>query len=712
MSNHRIRNEYTGLEIAIIGMSCRFPGANSLDEFWENLKNGVESIQFFTDQEVESSNSNREFWDRPNFIPVGGIVENSEYFDAAFFGYKPLEAEFMDPQIRLFYECCWESLELSGYNPESFKGLIGIYSGATNNRGWEYPGLKDKRAKILGYFVRDHLIDRDFLSTRVAYKLNLRGPAITIKTACSTGLVAVDLACRALLTGQCEIAIAGSVSLQSNSLLGHFYNEGMIGSQDGHVRSFDAKSQGVIFSEGVGTVILKRLKTAIEDRDNIYAVIKGIAVNNDGSRKGAYEAPCTEGQEEVIRRAIYMAEVDSNSITYVETHGTGTVIGDPIEIEGLRRAFNTEKKGYCAIGSVKSNLGHTDTAAGIAGFIKIVLSLKNRLIPPSLHFESPNPKIDFKNSPFYVNTSLKEWKHAEFPLRGGVSSFGVGGTNAHVILEEAPEPMQTTKSRQWQLLLLSARTKSALEKATENLVNFFQENHAINTADIAYTLQVGRKSFKARKMWVINPSNPDFEIANISTARDKNRLILMFSGQGSQYVNMGRDIYNTEKFFREELERCFRILKPIMGYDPKESLYPLSETSENPKKIDINQTEVAQPIIFAFEYALAKLLLHWGLKPHAMIGHSIGEYVAACLSGVFSLEDALKLVAIRGKLMQQMPSGAMMSITLPEKGLIPLLQGHTAISIAAVNAPNLCVVSGPQKEMEAFRLKKGRCATQ
>jgi len=702
MNDRHNKNEYTGLEIAVIGMSCRFPGANSVDEFWENLKNGVESINFFTEDEIEASNPNRDYWDRPNFIPATGTVENPEHFDAAFFGYKPLEAEFMDPQIRFFYECCWESLELSGYNPETFEGLIGVYAGATNNRGWEYPGLIDQRTRIIGYFVRDHLIDRDFLSTRIAYKLNLRGPAITMKTACSTGLVAVDLACRGLLTGQCEIALAGAASIQANSLRGYLYAEGMISSQDGHVRSFDAKSQGVVFSEGVGAVALKRLKMALKDRDTIYAVIKGTAVNNDGSRKGAYEAPCTEGQEEVIRRAIHMAEVNPNSITYVETHGTGTVIGDPIEIEGLKGAFNTEKKAYCAIGSVKSNFGHTDTAAGIAGFIKTVLSLKNRLIPPSLHFESPNPKINFENSPFYVNTSLKKWENKEYPLRAGVSSFGVGGTNAHAILEEAPEPLQTTSSRKLQLLLLSAKTETALEKATENLVKYIEENKKNNLSDVAYTLQVGRKAFKARKMWVLNPSAPDFEMANISTARDKNHLIFMFSGQGAQYLNMGREIYNTERIFREELEKCFKILKPIMGYDPKESLYPLSETSESLEKTDINQTEITQPIIFSFEYALAKLLLHWGLKPYAMIGHSIGEYVAACLAGVFSLEDALKLVAIRGKLMQQMPSGAMMSITLSEEDLMPLLKEHTAISMAAVNAPNLCVVSGPHKKIETL----------
>jgi acyl transferase domain-containing protein/acyl carrier protein len=716
------KHEYTGLEIAVLGMSCRFPGADTIEEYWEILKNGEESIYFFRGEEMEASGLKSKSKNRDNLKPVRGIVTDPEFFDSAFFGYKPLDADFMDPQLRIFYECCWEALELAGYNPESYEGLIGIYAGATNNRGWEVEALFSERSKLLGYFARDHLIDRDFLSTRIAYRLNLRGPAITMKTACSTGLVAVDLACRGILTGQCDIALAGASSLMSNTVLGYIYAEGMINSPDGHVRAFDAKAGGVVFSEGTGVVVLKRLRNAIKDRDTLQAVIKGTAVNNDGSRKGAYEAPCVEGQEEVIRRAIHMAEVDPTSITYIETHGTGTVIGDPIEIESLKRAFNTDKKGYCAIGSVKSNIGHTDTTAGIAGFIKTVLVLKHRMIPPSLHFEQSNPKIDFENSPFYVNTGLVEWKNDRYPLRAGVSSFGVGGTNVHAVLEEAPPPGETSKSRDWQMIMISARTPAALNKAAENLQRHFNQNPGLSPADAAYTLQMGRKSLKYREMWLVDSSAPVFDMPHTAEAREKNRLVFMLPGQGAQYENMGRDLYEKEPAFRQEMDRCFGILKPLMDCDIKKILYPRSDCrggSQDPPSpgnsplergapqgrgvlSDINQTEIAQPVLFIFEYALAKLLMQWGLKPYAMIGHSIGEYTAACLSGVFSLEDALKLVVMRGKLMQQMPSGAMLSVTLPEEELMPLLRSHTGVSLAAVNAPSLCVVSGPHQDIAAL----------
>jgi acyl transferase domain-containing protein/acyl carrier protein len=742
MDELRLKREYTGLEIAVIAMSCRFPDANNIEEFWENLRNGVESIHFFNMKEAEISDPQRVYIDDPDYVPAKGMLENPGYFDAGFFGYKPLEADVMDPQIRFFYECCWEGLELSGYNPESYEGLIGVYAGATNHRAWEMAGLLNQRAQVLGYFARDHLIDRDFLSTRIAYKLNLRGPAITLKTACSTGLVAVDLACRALLTGQCDIALAGATSMLPETLKGYVYREGMIASPDGHVRSFDHKSEGVVFSDGTGVVVLKRLKAALKDRDIIQAVIKGTAVNNDGSRKGAYEAPGTEGQEEVIRAAIHMARVEPESITYLETHGTGTVIGDPIEIEALKRAFNTNKKGFCAVGSVKSNFGHLDTAAGIAGFIKTVLVIMHRMIPPSLHFVKPNPKIDFENTPFYVNTGLVEWKNEKYPLRAGVSSFGVGGTNAHAVLEEPPEPGETSPGREWQMILASARTTSALNKVSENLLDHFKKNPGAPTADAAYTLQVGRKVFKYRQMWMAHAVKPALDMPFISEARDKNRLIFMFSGQGAQYVNMGWDVYRTERVFREEMDRCFEILKGFMDYNVKEILYPgdsvskvsevskaseVSKLSEAIETIDqsspdnntshtshtshishmsymsyINQTEITQPVIFAFEYAMAKLLMHWGIKPYAMIGHSIGEYVAACLSGVFSPEGALRLVTIRGKLMQQMPSGAMLSVTLPEEELMPLLRARIELSLAAVNAPSLCVVSGPHQTVAAF----------
>jgi acyl transferase domain-containing protein/acyl carrier protein len=718
-------HDLTGLEIAIIGMNGRFPGARNLKEFWENLKNGVESISFFSDQELEARGVSPEAREEPNYVRAKGLIDEIEYFDPGFFGFSPNEAEVMDPQLRILYQSVWEVLEIAGYTPETCDGGVGLYVGGSNNRWWEMKAFYSNAAELLGAFALDHLIDRDFFSTRLAHRLNLRGPAVTLKTACSSALVALDLACRSLLTGQCDIAIAGGASFVYLKRPGYTFKEGLIRSRDGHCRAFDENAHGVVFSDAVGVVALKRLQDAITDRDAIWAVIKGTAVNNDGSRKGTYEAPCVEGQAEVIRMAYHIAEVNPETVTYVETHGTGTIIGDPIEIEGLKRAFSTDKRHFCAVGSVKTNVGHTDTAAGITGFIKTVLALQHRLIPPSINFEKPNPKIDFENSPFYVNHRLSAWEPGCYPvLRAGVSSFGVGGTNVHVVLEEAPEPRQTSPGRPWQMIVLSGRTETALKKATENLAAYLKENPGVNLADAAYTLQVGRKAFRLRRMLVSpgaadtirlleaadDPSSPDFGSTFTATSRDRNQLVFMFSGQGAQYVNMGLDLYKTEPVFREEMDRCFEILKGLLDDDIKEILYPgeignrsyRSNKSYKSYKSHINQTEITQPVLFMFEYALAKLLMHWGIEPYAMIGHSIGEYVAACLSGVFSLQDGLRLVAARGKLMQQMPAGAMLSVSLPEEELIPLLEQHNQLALAAVNSPSLCVVSGPHHAIDLF----------
>ncbi|UCH92255.1 MAG: SDR family NAD(P)-dependent oxidoreductase, partial [Candidatus Aminicenantes bacterium] len=545
-------------------------------------------------------------------------------------------------------------------------------------------------------------------------------PAVTLDTACSTSLVLIHLACQGLLSGDCDIALAGGVSIRALDKKGYWYEQGMLHSPDGHCRAFDANAQGCNFGNGVGIVVLKRLAEAAADGDTIHAVIKGSSINNDGAGKAGYTAPSSDGQAQVIRTALEMAEVEPETITYIETHGTATTLGDPVEIEGLKSAFNSEKKHFCRIGSVKTNIGHLNHAAGVAGFIKTVLALKYQLIPPSLHFESPNPKIDLENSPFTVNTELTRWKRDRYPLRAGVSSFGIGGTNAHVILEEAPEGtrgLAPLSKRKYQLILLSAKTETALERMTTNLANHLKEKPGIRLADASYTLQVGREAFKYRKMIVVSnindairclapgedPSSPGSGSIHTGTARDNNRLVFMFSGQGSQYVNMGLGLYQSEPVFREEMDRCFEILKPLMDYDIKEILY-WSEQSDRSDRSDslINQTEIAQPLLFVFEYALAKLLMHWGIKPYAMIGHSIGEYAAACLSGVFSLEAALKVVALRGKLMQQVPPGAMLSVSLSEDELKTLLNQHDQLALAAVNAPSLCVVSGPYEALEAF----------
>jgi acyl transferase domain-containing protein/acyl carrier protein len=704
-------NIRSGLEIAIIGMSGRFPGANSVDEFWDNLQRGVNSIRFFSREELlEKSQIDPFDIQKPNFVAARGVVDNLEYFDAFFFGYSPTEAEILDPQIRVFYEICWEALEDAGCDPSTYKGIIGVYAGGTSNRWWEVLTIISGKTETVGRFASDYLIDKDFVATRMAYKLDLKGPAVTLHTACSTALVSVDLGCRAMLTGQCDAVLAGGASTlpQTSKAGGYLYEEGMIRSPDGYVRAFDVRAKGVVFSDGAGVVFLKRLTDALADGDHIYAVIKGFATNNDGIGKSSFSAPGVDGQREVVRSALYMAEVNPESIGYIEAHGTGTEIGDPIELEALNMAFNTNKRHFCAIGSVKPNIGHLDSAAGISSLIKACLALTHRQIPPTLNFETSNPKIDFENSPFFVNTELRRWENSGSPLRAGVSSFGVGGTNAHLVLEEAPVLKPSSASRFYQLIVLSARTKVALGQVTLNFLDYLKSNPAVNIADVAFTLQAGRKAFEHRKMLVCRDVQEAVDIlssdvegpgdsqrVHTSLTREEKRVVFMFPGQGSQYVNMTRGLYEIEAVFREEMDRCFKILDNLLDVDIKGVLY-----SGHPSQEGIDGTGIAQPVIFAIEYALARLLMAWGVTPYAMIGHSIGEYTAACLAGVFSLEDALAVVAWRGRLMQQMPPGGMLSVPLPENEVVSLLP--PALSLAAVNGPSYCVVSGPHEAIDAF----------
>ena len=711
----------TGFEIAVIGMAGRFPGAKNIDEFWRNLKNGVESTTFFTDEELAEAGVKSELLDNPDFVKSNGsLLESKDYFDAAFFDYSPREAQILDPQQRLLHECAWHALEHAGYAPCSYDGLIGIYAGASPNFDWEALAVLSGSTSVLGAFASEHLTQRDYLCTRIAYKLNLKGPAVLVQTACSTSLVAIHLASRALLMGECDIALAGGVSVSYGSNSGYLFVEGMIGSSDGHCRAFDARSTGTIGGEGVGIVVLKRLKYALVDGDTIHAVIKGSGVNNDGLRKVGFTAPSILAQVELVKRVQRITQIEPESITYIEAHGTGTPLGDPIEVEALTRAFDTDQRQFCAIGSIKTNIGHLGTAAGAAGFIKTVLALKHKQIPPSLNCISPNPGIDFENSPFYVAAALIQWQNHDYPLRAGVNSLGIGGTNAHIILEEwpaSPSPKaqrkeqgaggnrQDTGSSEYQLMLLSTKTGSALEKQTGNLVQYLEENPGVNLADAAYTLQVGRKAFKHRKMWVIHPSSHDFSNPRTSVSNETNRLIFMFPGQGTQYANMGFELYRKLPLFRETLDHCFGILEPLLGYDIKETLYPSQEELTGAASKKINQTEISQPLIFVTEYALARLLMNWGIQPDAMIGHSIGEYAAACLAGVFLPEDALKLVVLRGKLMQRVPAGAMLSVSLPEGKLNEMLAQHPGAELAAVNAPSHCVVSGPYETIDELENK-------
>jgi acyl transferase domain-containing protein/NAD(P)-dependent dehydrogenase (short-subunit alcohol dehydrogenase family)/acyl carrier protein len=701
----------TGLEIAIIGMTARFQDAKSIDEFWDNLKNGIESIPFFTSEELEEAGVNPELLNDPNYVKAHGDLRGKDYFDHSFFGYSPKEAEVMDPQIRIFHEISWQALELAGYDPTSYHGAIGIYAGSSDNFSWRALEIVKGLGESLGSFGTSILNNSFFLSTRVSHKLNLKGPSLTFFTACSTSLVAVHLACRALLTGECDMALAGGVSVQSNAKRGYMYEEGMIFSPDGHCRTFDAKAQGTIYGEGAGIVVLKRLKAALADGDTIHAVIKGSAINNDGTDKASFTAPSKTRIADVARKALTISRLEPGTITYIEAHGTATPLGDTIEIGALSQAFDTGEKGFCRIGTVKTNLGHLDVAAGIAALIKTVLALKHKMIPASLHFETPNPNIDFENSPFVVNTRLSRWENGG-PLRAGVNSAGLGGTNAFMILEEAPQIQPSSRAAEWQILLLSARTESALDKATENLKHYLKTKQDADFPDIAYTLQVGRKPFQYRKMLVCRDIHEALDILSTPGSRkvksfvskvENPDIVFMFSGLGSQYVNMGLELYQKEPLFRQELDRCFEILEPLLDFNVKEILYPANpDPGQREEDAGINRTEIAQIVIFIVEYALARLLIQWGIKPRAMTGYSFGEYTAACIAGVFSLETALELIVYRGASIKPLPPGFMLSVPLSREQVDPLLDDpDIPLSIAIDNGPS-CIVSGPCDAVGAF----------
>src|SRR5437016_4174021 len=572
--------------IAVIGMAGRFPGAQDLEHFWRNLRDGVESVSFFKNEELQwSLLDGPPPTNNPNLVKARAVLDNSEWFDAAFFSLNPVEAEILDPQHRVFLECAWEALENAGYNPDTFDGLIGLFAG-TSMSTYLLSNLltNPDRIRLVGAFQAMLATDKDYLPTRVSYKLNLRGPSVNVQTACSTSLVAVCLACQNLLNYQCDIALAGGVSITFPPKKAQLHQEGGIISPDGHCRAFDAQAAGTVSGDGVGIVALKRLSDAVAAGDYICAVIKGCAINNDGSLKIGYTAPSVEGQAEVIAMAQANSGIEPETISYIETHGTGTPLGDPIEIAGLTRAFRagTAAKGFCAIGSVKSNIGHLDAAAGIAGLIKTVLALQHQQLPPSLHFRRSNPKIDFANSPFFVNDQLREWSADHTPRRAGVSSFGIGGTNAHVVLEEAPATQLPGKSRPCHLVVLSARSVSALETATARLVEHLKANPGINPADVAFTLQVGRKPFDHRRVVVCQSvadatqtlATPDSKRVLSGQVRQSEPPVdFMFPGQGAQHDHMVSPLYEAEPVFREHVDRCSEILKAHLELDLQTLLY-------------------------------------------------------------------------------------------------------------------------------------------
>ncbi|HKI06704.1 MAG TPA: amino acid adenylation domain-containing protein [Thermoanaerobaculia bacterium] len=697
--------------IAIVGMAGRFPDAPDVAAFWSNLRQGKEAIRFFSDEELLAAGVDPAALAQAHYVKARGALDGIEFFDAPFFDVAPREAELIDPQHRLFLECAWHALEDAGYDPGRFPGEIGVYAGVSANMYLLRNVLANPEILRSGGANQAMLgSDRDFLATRVSYKLNLRGPSFTVQTACSTSLVATHLACRALLGRECDMALAGGVSATVPQVAGYPYQEGGINSPDGHCRAFDAAAQGTVLGSGVGIVVLKRLSDALAAGDAIHAVIRGTAINNDGSVKVGYTAPGVEGQAAAIATAQALAGVSPDDIGYVEAHGTGTPLGDPIEIAALTRAFRagTKRTGFCAIGSVKTNIGHLDAAAGIAGLIKTALALKHGEIPPSLHFHAPNPRIDFAASPFFVNAALREWQSGGAPRRAAVSSFGIGGTNAHAVLEEAPAPSETpaANARGHQLLVISARSEPALEAATGNLARWLREHPDVPLADAAYTLQAGRRPLAHRRVVVARGAE---EAASALEARDPERVlsrladgsrrpvVFLFPGQGSQYPGMGGGLYESEPAYRNALDACLEILAPHLDIDLRSAL-----AGEGTGRL-LQETGLAQPALFAVEYALAKLWMEWGVRPEAMLGHSLGEYVAACLAGVFSLEDALALVAVRGRLMQELPKGAMLAVPLPEEETLTLLAG--GLSLAAVNAPSLSVIAGPEEAVEAVRAR-------
>src|SRR5713226_1636534 len=698
--------------LAIIGMSGRFPGAQNVETFWHNIAAGIKSIRTFSDQALEEAGVDRDLLTSPNYVKAGAVLEGIEQFDASFFGYSPCEAETMDPQHRLFLECAWEALEESGYDPQTYRGLVGIFAGSgfstyLVHNLYTNPELLE----TIGQLQVAVGNERDSLVSTVSYKLNLKGPAVAVQTFCSTSLVAIHLACQSLLSYECDLALAGGVAIAVPHLTGYLYEEGGIVSPDGQCRSFDAQAQGSVMGNGVGVVTLKRLADALQDGDHIHALIRGSAVNNDGSVRVSYTAPGLDGQSEVIAEAMGHAAVPIETIGYIEAHGTATRLGDAVELAAMHKAFAASTAGYgsCAIGSVKPNVGHLDRASGVTGLIKTVQALRHGQLPPSLNFEQPSAELNLQHSPFYVNTHLHEWPRRDgTPRRAGVSSFGLGGTNAHVVLEEAPPAQPVAPSRAWHLLVLSAKSETALQQAGRNLAQHLRAHPEQALADVAYTLQVGRTAFSHRQALVCGSRE---EAIGLLEGREPGRVtsrhltqrepgvIFLFPGLGEQELGgMASELSQHEPHFRQAVEQCCALLKRQGVHLEQVLLAEPSGKGASVAAAHMKQTALAQPAVFVVEYALAQLLQHWGIVPQALLGYSLGEYVAACLAGVLSLQDALWLVVQRARLLEDLPPGAMLAVALSETGVQPYLDD--LVELAAVNAPSTCVLAGPLEAIE------------
>ncbi|MDE9539676.1 type I polyketide synthase [Xenorhabdus bovienii] len=694
-------------DIAIVGMSARFPGAEDATLFWQNLLDNIESISTFSEEELRASGVEEEVLASPNYIRRRGILGNALHFDANFFDITPRDAEIMDPQHRVFLECCWHAFEDAGYVPDTYAGKVGVFGGT--GTAWHLNTVH-KHPDVLKYTSGASIVtnnDKDYVTTRVSYKLNLQGPSINVQTACSTSMVAVVMGINSLLNRESDLVIAGGVSIDIPERRGYHYMQGGMESADGRCYAFDSRANGTVFSRGAGVVVLKRLKDAVSDGDHIYAVLKGGAINNDGNTKVGYTAPSIQGQIAVAKQAIINAQIEPVTISFVEAHGTATTLGDPIEFTSLSQTFRefTDKTQFCRIGSVKTNIGHTDAASGIASLIKASLALENGKLPASLHYMSPNPHIDFETSPFVMNTKLHILEASDVPHRALVNSFGVGGTNACVILESTPDIIPSDPYEGLIMLPFSAKSTAALEMMKQRMCDYLKNHEEINLSDVAYTLQIGRKHFSHSTVLVGNNRDKLLEkleqpspIIHLPEKSSKS-VVFMFPGQGNQYINMAHDLYITYRVFREIMDYCCQYLEPILGLNLQSIIF---QEENNSEKERINETQFTQPALFVVEYSLAQLWISWGIKPDVMIGHSVGEYVAACISGVFSLEDALKAVALRGKLVQGLPTGSMLAVLMDEKALSAQIQGYK-LEIAAVNYPGLCVVAGETDEAIRFQ---------
>jgi acyl transferase domain-containing protein len=694
--------------IAIVGMACYLPDAATPYQFWRNLVEGRESVRNYSEEALRAAGVSESDLADPAYVRAGVSLEGYDQFDPAFFGLSPREARVMDPQHRKFLECAWSALEDAGHTPGAASGNIAVFAGS----GMHWYLIKnvmtrpDLVAEMGEFLVRHTANDKDFLATRVSYHLDLRGPSVNVQTACSTSLVAVHMACQSLLSGECDLALAGGATVDVPHGVGYLYREEEVRSPDGHCRSMDADAGGTVFGSGCGVVVLRRLADALADGDEIRAVIRGSAVNNDGAGKAGYLAPSVDGHAQAVAEAIAVAGVSAETIAYVEAHGTATKIGDPIEVLALTQGFATTRRQYCALGSVKTNIGHLDTAAGVVGLIKIALAMQHRSLPASLHYRSPNPEIDFPATPFYVNARLGDWPDLGAPLRAGISSLGVGGTNVHVVLQEAPTSVRRRHGGALAAPLmfpLSAKTPAALSDAAGNIARHLGETEEVDLPDVAWTLANGRVPMEHRAVVVGRSigqvrSRLDARFRVVRAAARPPQVVFMFPGQGAQYPGMSRHLYEADAAYRTALDDCFAVFSRLGREDIRRALFPAEGAAE--AVAALRSTAITQPALFAVEYALAMSLMSKGVEPVAMIGHSLGEYAAACLAGAFTLDTALRLVCRRGELIASLPGGAMIAVAMPAEAVARHVTGD--VSLAAVNGPELTVWSGSFDAIDAL----------